>query len=311
MGKIKEGQLSLDYESPRSDFLLKFNSSMFIQDLSISKYSIKDEYLSISLESKKEEEISEFLANKVTTFQYRNQYWMNSSNLEDEILQLIETISNQLTNKGHCVFEKVYDEGKLSRLKIVTGEVEVKMNNVVQIIPDEIALKNESKSRISIPKEKCFIIDFPKSICSRKEYLNILKKMHEIDSKNPIHSILNPTSLNKANGYDMMKHRDKLDIILKRSTKNISWHHREQFSSKEKFSSYYSTLRSLKFRRTKIILLNHIFDFIKLIIENVFDETSLKISYSKTLDEIDNIILDYEKGKFTREQNLKIIKEFM
>ena len=30
-----------------------------------------------------------------------------------------------------------------------------------------------------------------------------------------------------------------------------------------------------------------------------------------TLDEIENIILEYEKGNFTREQNLKIIKEFM
>jgi len=311
MGKIKSEQLSLDYDVPRNDILLRHNSSMFIEDLSISKYSIKDEYLSISLESNKEEEITSFLTNNVTTFRFRNNYWMNKSNFKDEILELIETISNQLINKGHCVFEKVYSEGKLTRLKVVMGEIKMKRNNIVQIIPNDIATKTKSKTKILIPKEKCFTLEFPKSLCSKNEYLIILKKMAEIDAKDPMFSILNPSNLSKVKGYDVMKHRDRLDIILRSLTKDLSWHHREQFSSNEKFSNYYSTLRSLKFRRTKIILLNHIFDFIKLIIENTFDETTLNINYSKTLIDINKIIDDYENGKFTNDLQLQIIQEFM
>ncbi len=90
--------------------------------------------------------------------------------------------------------------------------------------------------------------------------------MAEIDGKDPMLSILNPSSLSKVNGYDAKKHRYILDLTLRQLTKKLSWHHREQFSSRDKFSDYYSTLRSLKFRRTKIILLNLFFDFIKLLL---------------------------------------------
>ncbi|WP_422104486.1 hypothetical protein [Winogradskyella sp.] len=311
MGKFEEGQLSLDYDVPRNDNFLRHNTFMFIEDLSISKYSIKDEYLSISLETNLEEEITNFLANNVTTFRFRNNYWSRRSNFNDELLELIETISNQLINKGFCVFEKVYEREKLVRLKVVMGEYKIKRNNIIQIIPDDVAAKIKSNTKVFIPKEKCFVLEFPKRLCSSKEYLNILKKMVEIDGKDPMLSILNPSNLSKVSGYDAMKHRYKLDLTLRQLTKKLSWHHREQFSSRDKFSDYYSTLRSLKFRRTKIILLNHIFDFIELIIEEIFDKTTLDISYNKTLEDIDKIIKDYEKGIFTNDLHLKIIKEFM
>ncbi|MHA7843014.1 MAG: hypothetical protein ACX93I_06815 [Winogradskyella sp.] len=311
MGRIKDGQLSLDYDVPRNENFLRHNTSMFIQDLSISKYSIKNEYLSLSLITEVEEDITNFLVNNITTFRYRNNYWSRRSNFSDEILELIETISNQLINKGFCVFEKIYDEGKLARLKVVVGEYKIKRNNIIQIIPNDIASKIKSNTRVFIPKEKCFILEFPKRLCSSKDYLYILKKMAEIDAKYPMFSILNPSNLSKVNGYDAMKHRYKLDLALRQLTKKISWHHRAQFSSRDKFSNYYSTLKSLKFRRTKIILLNHIFDFIKSIIEEIFDGTTLDISYTKSLDEINKIIKDYEKGIFTNDQHLKIIKEFM
>lgn len=310
MEKNKTDQISLDFDIPRNDFFLRHNSSMFIEDLSFSKYSIKKKFLTVSLESENQDEIIDFLSNKITTFRYRN-HWGNKLNLNDAILELLETISNKLTNYGNCVIEKISEDGNLCRLKVIRGEVIIKRKNIIQIVPLDIAKEMNCKTKISIPKNKCFILEFPKEVCSSKEYKYILEQMVKIDSKDPMFSIMNPSSLSKAKGYDAMKHREKLDIILRRFTRKISWHHREQFSSRDKFSNYYSTLRSLKFRKTRIILLNHILGFIKLIVENSFtDDTKLNIAYSKTINDIDTIINDYENGKFSHELHMKIITEY-
>lgn len=310
MENKKTDQLSLDFETQRGDFLFRHhNSSMLIEDLSFSKYSIKEKFLSVSLESGNKEEIIDFLTNKITTFRYRN-HLRNKLNLNDAVLELLETISNQLVTYGNCVLEKISEDGNLSRLKVIKGEVIIKRKNVIQIVPNNIAKEMNCKTKVLIPKDKCFILEFPKEICTPKDYKYILEQIVKIDSKDPIFSIMNPSNLSKVKGYNVMNHKDKLDLILRRLTRNVSWHHREKFSSGDKFSNYYSTLRSLKFRKTKIIILNHIFDFIKLIIENSFKETKINITYSKTIDDIDTIISDFEKGKFSHELHMQIIMEY-
>ncbi|PQB06904.1 hypothetical protein BST83_06870 [Polaribacter filamentus] len=310
MEKSKTDQISLDFDTPRSDFLLKHNSSMFIQDLSFSKYSIKEKFLTISLESKIQDEVVDFLSNKITTFRYRNN-WGNRLNLNDAVLELLETISSKLVHNGNCIIEKIYEDGNLICLKVVRGEVIIKRKNVIQIIPANIAKEINYKTKVFIPKAKCFILEFPEEICSSKDFKYILEQMVKIDSKDPMFSIMNSSNLSKVKGYDGMKHRDKLDIILRKLTRKISWHHREQFSSRDKFSNYYSTLRALKFRKTRVIMLNHLFDFIKLIVEDSFPDTKLNIAYSKTIEDIDNIISDYEKGEFSHELHMQIIQEYL
>lgn len=311
MEKNNTDQISLDYDKQqRSDFLLRHNSSMFMEDISFSRYKIKEKFLSISLESKKQDEVIDFLSNKITTFRYRN-HWGGRLNLNDAVLDLLETISGKLVHNGNCVIEKIYEGGNLSRLKVVRGDVIIKRKNVIQIIPADIAKKMNYKTKVFIPKSKCFILQFPEEICSSKDFKYILEQMLKIDSKDPMFSIMNPSNLSKIKGYDAMKHRDKLDIILRKLTRKISWHHREQFSSRDKFSSYYSTLRSLKFRKTKVIMLNHLFNFIKLIVEDSFTDTKLNITYSKTLEDIDNIISDYKKGKFSHDLHMQIIQEYL
>lgn len=309
--KYKQGQISLDFDTPRSDYIHRHNSSMFMEDLSMSRYRIKEDFLSISLESENQDEIADFLSNQVTTFNYRNR-WGNRLNLNEELLELLETISDKLVNEGNCVIEKIFDEnGSLTRLKVIRGEVKIRSEKVIQVIPKNIAKELKSKTKISIPKSKCFILEFPEEICSIKDYKNILEQMLKIDSKDPLFSVLNPSNLSKAKGYDAMKHRENLDIILRRLTRKISWHHREQFSSGDKFSYYYSILRSLKFKRTKLQMLNHIFKFIEQIVNELFPEANLKIAYEKTISDIDKIIENYKNGEFPHELHMQIIREYL
>ncbi len=309
--KNKTDQISLDFETQqKSDFLLGRNSSMFMEDISFRRYSIKEKFLLISLESKTPDEVIDFLSNKITTFRHRNN-WRNRLNLNDAVLELLETISGKLVHNGNCIIEKIYEDGNLVCLKVVRGEVIIKRKNVIQLVPANIAKEINSKTKVFIPRTKCFVLEFPEEICSSKDFKYILQQMVEIDSRDPMYSIMNPSDLSKTNGYDAVAHRDKLDIVLRKLTRKISWHHREQFSSVDKFSNYYSTLRALKFKKTRVIMLNHLFKFLKLIVENSFTDTTLNITYSKTIEDIDNIISDYQEGEFSHEVHMQIIQEYL
>lgn len=113
-------------------------------------------------------------------------------------------------------------------------------------------------------------------------------------------SILNNHSdLNKINGYDAFTHNNYLELIVWKLTKTISWHHRSQFSQKEIFSSYYTTLRDLKFKKTKLLLMYHIFKFMENMIEETFENVKLKICYIKSIEEINLLINNFEKGNFS------------
>ena len=309
MEKNKTDQISIEFSTTRDDSYSRLNSSMFLEDMAFSRYRIKKEYLSTILKCENPEEVIDFLSNRISIFRYRNR-WGDRLNLEDSVLDLIEFISARIARNGYCVFEIIKGGDDLTKLKVVLGDIQVKKKEVVQLIPSDIAKELNCKTKISIPRTKCFLIEFPKVICSGKKYKKILKEMGEIDDNDPMYSILNPSNLTKIEGYDPMKHRKKLDLILRQLTRDTSWHHREHSSSRDIFSNYYVTLRSLRFKRTKIILLKHIFDFIESIVANIFEGPILKIEYAKTIEDIDKIIENYEIGKFTHEQHMKIITEY-
>lgn len=307
MEKIKTDQISIEFQSDNNNHFSKPKSFMFIEDVGISKYRIKNTYLSTDLACENPEKVINFLSKNILIFHRANQ-WGGTLNLKESILDIIETISSRLAIKGYCVFEKITStDGRLT-LKIIQGDVIVRNKKVIQIIPKDNTQKLSNKS--IIPKSKCFIIEFPNKICSSKQYRKLLTQIGKIDLKNPLHSALNPTKLSSLPGYNTIVHHEKLELYLKRLTRKISWHHRENFSPSDNFSNYYSTLRSLKFIRTKIILLNHISDFVESIVADIFGNSILKIHYLKTLNEIELIIKNYEDGEFTRDLHLQIIQEF-
>lgn len=307
MEKNKTDQISIEYNMSHDVSYSRINSSMFLEDIAISRYRIKKEYLSTSLHCENPEEVIDFFSKRI--FRFRNR-WGDRLNLEDSVLDLIEFVSSRIAYTGYCIFEIIKEGNNLTGLKFIPGDIEVKKNEVVQIIPNDMAKKLNCKTKISIPRTKCFLIEFPKTICSSKKYKKILTKMAEIDDKDPMFSILSPSNLSKIDGYDPIKHRKQLDLILRRITSDTSWHHREHFSSRDIFSNYYTILRSLKFKRTKLILLKHISDFVESMMENIFDRPILKIQYDKTIEDIEEIIENYENGKFSHELHMKLISEY-
>jgi hypothetical protein len=234
-----------------------------------------------------------------------------TNNIQEIIADLLDSISRELVHNGHCIFEKIHNQEtkELLCLKIISGNTKIKRANVIQTLSKKMSYENKTKRKVYIPKSKCFIIKFPKEVTSEKNYLKMLDTMFKIDSKNPLHSFLKPTNLNKTNGYDFMDHRERLDIILRKLTNPISWHHREQFSN-DKFSTYYSTLSDLNFRRTKMLMMQHILFFIKDMTERIFSDAVLSIKYYKKIEDLDRIIHNYKLGEFSSELHTNIIENY-
>lgn len=311
MGKSKTNQQSIDlrYQGYNPQYKLGgHNISMLLDDLSFSKYDLKDELITVSVNPDIENQLEKSIRE---TFPISKDSW--NTNLSDSLFDFFSLISSKIVHEGFCVFEKVtiIDETQsdLVYLKLINGDLEIKKTKIIQNISKEQAERIGCKTKITIEKEKCFIIDFPDKICSRKSYLKILKEIKKIDAKDPMFSILNPTPLNGINGYDTLTHRRYLDLVLWNLTKKISWHHRSQFSQKEIFSNYYLTLRDLKFKRTKLIFMNHIFRFIERVIEELFQET-ITIIYFKDISDIDQLISDFMSGNFTNKDYLKAISDY-
>ncbi|GAA3732975.1 hypothetical protein GCM10022422_14490 [Flavobacterium ginsengisoli] len=300
-------QISIEFRYPY-DYHHKeatyFHYSMLMDDLSFDTFQHRKGLITFTLETQNSNAVLDEIIN---IFELHPDTWQGIST-EVVLIELFLLITNKLTRDGICCFEKNSSiaNNTLLNIKLIDGDIKRKWNFLKQSVPKDI----ENKS-VKIPIDKCFIIEFPHQLCTTKQYSSLIKTIKEIDSKDsPMLSILNPSKLTKIKGYDTLAHHNYIELITWRLTKDISWHHRSQFSQKEIFSSYYLTLRDLKFKRTKLLIMYHVFKFMENMIEEVFNDVKLKISYIKNIDDIDILIDNFEKGNFSHEDYMQAIRDY-
>jgi hypothetical protein len=297
-------QISINFQYPyQYNRESLFNYNMLIDDLSFNKYRYSNGEINFDLES---DNVSEAMEKIIEKFELCTDSWRNL-NTNNEILDFFILISNTLIYDGICCFERIssVQNNKLESIIKVKGDIRKKNGFIIQKLPKEVGNKS-----VRIPSNKCHVLEFPEEICTTTEYLNIMKKIRAIDSKDPILSILNPSPLNKIKDYDAFKHKKYLELILWKITKKISWHHRSNFSQKEDFSNYYTILRDLNFKKNKLILMNHVFRFIEKMINEEIEGVKLSITFTKSIDDIELLINNFKIGHFKTDEYLKTIKDY-
>lgn len=300
-------QISIEFRYPY-DYHYKearyFHHSMLMQDLSFDTFQHKKGLITFTLEAQDSNAVLDEIIN---VFELHPDTWQGIST-EVVLIELFLLIANKLIRNGICCFEKnsSITSNALINIKLIDGNIKRKRNFIKQSLPKDI-----EKKSVKIPIDKCFILEFPKQLCTTKQYSSVIKSIKEIDSKDsPMLSILNPSKLSKIKGYDNIAHHNYIELITWGLTKDISWHHRRQFSQKEIFSTYYLTLRDLKFKKTKILLMYHIFKFMENMIEEVFNDVKLKINYIKNIEDINLLIDNFEKGNFSHEDYIKASRDY-
>lgn len=235
---------------------------------------------------------------------FPSRYGYNNT-LNSMIVGAIEYIASNIVNFGSLIFELVKCEDinhntLFKLMPIYYDRLKIERKSIMQIYT-----LNDRVEKVKIPKDKCFIIEFPKSLGGTKGYLKFIKSFAEIDNLSPMLSFFN-NPLSNQKGYNISLHQKRQELELWKRSKIFYWHHRSGLGYDKNFSRYYSIYRQLKFSRTKAILREHIIENLKEILKSLSDimgiDTTLKIEGLITLNQIEEKIEKWEKGKLDYEE---------
>lgn len=282
------------------------NTEMFKEDFHrniVSSYRTKD-----NVKCFLEPDNKIFDHSIIEAFSSINGYY--DKTLNSLIIKTIEFIASNIVNFGSLTFELVKCEDINNKIHykfipIYFDKLNIKRKNIEQVFTT-----NGRVEKVLIPKNKCYVIEFPKSLGGTKDYLKFIKYFTEIDNLSPMLSFFN-NPLSNLKTYDISLHQKKQELELWKKSKFFYWPHRSSLGYDKNFSQYYSIYRQLQFSRTKIILRDHIIENLKEILKSLSDimntESILKIEGLITLNNIEEKIEQWEKGKLDYEEIRDVI----
>lgn len=278
----------------------ELNTHLFIEDFGLNIipiYGSKLEAVSCRLEPDNKEMVKSLYELLPSNRQHYH------SSFNDTILETVKYIAQHLVNHGFLVLELVkykdVNEREFYKLESVYGkEIKIQKDTVTQIIHDDAAQELGTR-KIDIPIEKCFIIEFPKSLGGKEKYLRFLKEFRELASQSPMMNYLN-NPLKGQQGYNINEHQRLYDIELWKKSKTYNWHHRE--SGVEKFSGFYHTYRKLLFQKNKIKLRDFVIEelckIVSTLSEIVFGQkTILIIEGLLPIENVDEKLKQWDTGQ--------------
>jgi hypothetical protein len=281
---------------PNTYDALELKSHMFIEDFGQNVVPIYGSKLD-AVCCKLEPENKEIMKSLYELLPSNRQHY--HPNFNEIILESVEYIAQHLVNSGILVLELVkykdYDEREFYKLEYVYGEdIKVKKDTITQIIHND-----EATTKIDIPIEKCFVIEFPKSLGGKEKYLQFLKEFREIANQSPMMIFFN-NPLQGQQGYNIKEHQRLHDIELWKKSKTFNWHHRE--SGGEIFSGFYHIYRHLLFRMNKIklrdFIIGELCGIISILSEKVFGQkTDLKIEGLLPIDKVEEKLEQWKTGQ--------------
>jgi hypothetical protein len=276
------------------------HSSMFMEDFYqniVPLYGEANESVQCELVPEDEKLYQEFTKLLPTL---RTRY---ENDFKFSVLGAIHYIANYLVNQGFIILEfvtiKEFDDSVSYNLVSVTGEkIKFSRKNIFQFIPEDAAKEYNIAEPIKIPRDKCYIIEFPKSLGGKKKYTKFLKDFRYLGLKSPLMSFFN-NNLKTSVGYDVNEHQRLHEIEMLKKSKLYNWHHRG--INNKSFSSYYDVYRRLHFSKTKIILRDFIIDELKKIIEDISEKIENKVELTIngliSQQDIDVILSQWNTGE--------------
>lgn len=246
---------------------------------------------------------SNLISSAIKKFLPTNEYY-NDHDLSDQIHKSIEDIAGWMLDDGSAALELVsYEEGSEDNqltfsLELIYGEsVSINKRRVIQKIP-KTALEYAGPQEIEIPIEKCCIINFPPTLGGKTKYSKFLKTMNETSKSSPFMNFIDGP-LSKVPGYDVSEHFRLNSILIRKATKDYSWTHRG--NDEKIFSNFHYIYRYLKFKKTKILLRDHIISelnkFLILVSPSLGFRTQIVATGLPTIQDVDTKIGRWMSGK--------------
>lgn len=188
-----------------------------------------------------------------------------NDNFDHAVLKSIEHIANHLVYRGYIILEfvtlKDINNKESYRLDSIYGDkIKIEKENIIQFFFEQDTGKI---NHVIIPKSKCFIIEFPKVLGGKDNYLKFLTEFKALGIQSPMMQFLN-NPLREQEGYNSLVHQNLHNIELWKKSKLFNWHHRS--NGNPEITSYYYLYRKLNFIKSRIILRDFIIEELKNII---------------------------------------------
>lgn len=238
----------------------------------------------------------------------------NNRSFTEVVLNSILFIARYLVDSGQVILEfttkvDLNEELNYELVSVRGDEIKVEGEKVIQVITPKPDLQLFNTEIKEIPRDKCYLIEFPESLGGASTLLDFVKKVGEMGEEfNNIGFFNNP--LNNTKGYDWQEHHNAYETTFWRYTKTYHWHHRSL--SRDKLSSYYDIYRRLMFRKNQLILRDHIIKELCLIITDIalkFEKrVELKIEGLLTISDIDLALEIWKKGTPSPDYITKVLK---
>lgn len=224
------------------------------------------------------------------------------NNFNEKILDTIKFISEHLIHDGIVALEFVkqinfYGEEEIKLVSIKGKEVKVGRKEVVQILHEDFAKRSNSPKSKTIPKEKCYVIGFPKSMGGKNKYLKFINELKNIGDLSIEKTVLK-NDLLEQHDYDLNKHDRLAKLEFLKKTKAFNW-----IANDTRFiSSYYYVRRALLFKKSKILLRDYLIEELSKLINQVSEDkfgqaSKLKVEGLMPLSELDKKLELWEIGK--------------
>lgn len=284
------------YENlPRDRF-----SWMFKEDLCNNIIPYRD-FEDVTIQCSIEPDSGEFLTLICNLFP--SSHYQQGNDLCENVLEGIQFMAGILVEHGFIVLELVKEKNDKGNLnyklyQIMGDELIICKENIVQVINTLDINESKEATYLEIPREKCFIIEFPQIFGGKKKYLKFLDSLKELENLDPIKSFIEG-GFNDQPGYDSAEHFRMFQIEMFRRSQEFKWHHRGLCD--ERFSGFFTLLRRLQFRRAQILFRDFLIQKISEIFSTISriegKERLFKIDGLVTIQKIDEAIENWKNGK--------------
>jgi hypothetical protein len=224
--------------------------------------------------------------------------------LTKSLIRNIRFIAREISNWGIIAFEYVkYNKAVIPDFEICEIDpwtIKVGQHFIVQSISLGCQKEFGYPEEIKIPAEKCHVFKFPAKLGGPKKYKDLIHKLDAADNIFTPGILMNKYMSRETSYYNFSEHKDAIDRMHWRISKEIGWHHRVTLSGNENINDYYSHARQLIFKRNVLVLrdsiINDLGNMVSIIGNNYGYNAKLGSSGLTTVEEAEEKILKWKIG---------------
>jgi len=218
--------------------------------------------------------------------------WRRAS-LKESVADFVEQIAGYLAHAGEAWYEIIRQPGSLDANSapfalepLPSGKITRVPGYVLQWIP-RASRPRIGKRFVRLPQHDVWHVTLPRALGTPRQHRRTLEFLEQ-GIFPPLFSVEAMAPGRESGGYDFDEHRRRFNESLAYVTRAWGWTGRGLWMNEA--SDYFSEYRNLRFKRSQILLRDHIFHELNVLLEREGLPDRILTNGLLTLSEIDDIL---------------------